>query len=56
MNGRQERGSKVADAAVTERGIDRDKTWQVFVLGSESVADPRAHAWSNKRVGPRVHF
>ena len=56
MVGWQECGSEILNSAVPERWVDRDETWQIFVFGTESVADPSPHAGPDKRIAPRVHL
>ena len=54
---RKECRTPVVDAAKGQRRADRDKGRQILVLGSQSVADPRAHAGPHEIVaaGMQLH-
>src|SRR5262249_50435256 len=56
IDGRKECRTVIVNAAVGERGANRDKGGQVVVLGTQPIPDPRAHARAGKGVAPRVQF
>src|SRR5579872_949854 len=53
---RQERGTPIFSAAVRQRRLDGDVTWQVLVFASEAVQSPRAHGRTRKSVRSSVQL
>ena len=45
----------IARTAITHRGADAHEARQIFILGAETVVDPRPHARANEIDRARVH-